>query len=267
MVQGVIKEVISKKQTLLREFDEPFPYDYSDAREREDYFRRALAADFPRFPQYKINGSWESAYYTAKDEYMSKQEELLKKQKLADREARKASALDKKRLAQDRRENVARMWANAVRYAFLGDEVFANESTYENDSNEFYENWNDGLVDFPVVLKDGSQVMFHAHSWLKVNDDYFSKASEWQGMGKEEYDMFSIGLGGTLGESEDENAPEADIYMTIRIYSNPMDMRITHIDISNENISRWGTSKLLNQIAKKKAVSAYKKIKSGVLGN
>ena len=72
-------------RNVLREYDEPFPYDYKDAREREAYFQKAVQHDFPSEGRFKTARTWEDMYYT-----------LLDKKQTAEKERKQKRFQDKK---------------------------------------------------------------------------------------------------------------------------------------------------------------------------
>lgn len=124
--ESKLKKMISESvKNILREFDEPFPYDYKDARERDAYFQRAVKADFPQNATYKTGKSWEDTYNALRN----KQAEDEKVKQKAEKDAfkqKKAGSLNK-----------------AFRWALEGD---------END----IPGYNEYLSMWPVVFRTKS---------------------------------------------------------------------------------------------------------------
>ena len=227
-------------RNVLREYDEPFPYDYKDAREREAYFQRAAQHDFPMDGKYKIGRTWEDTYYSLLDKKQAADKEAEKAERLRASTERKKANLDRKMNAERVRNQRNMRWATAVKDVFTGS----------NDENDEY----DGISVLPLVMKDGSTVMFDAHSFLKVDDEF---VNQYTGFGQEyEYDGFSFGLGGTIDGLEEN----VELYMTVGIYVSPMNLEITNLKCSLDGVNRLKTKIELTKLAKKEAIKRYRKI-------
>lgn len=225
---------------VLNEYDEPFPYDYKDAREREAYFQRAVRHDFPTAGRFKTSRSWEDMYYDLTDKKQAADKAKMKADKQKARDEKKQ--LDQQRKAENakNRERKNRLWAKAVKAAFTGDD--AEDSNY------------DGLMDLPIVLKDGSTSVFHADSYMEVSDDFFNKA---EGYGRNNaYDGFSFSLGGTIGDTDDS----AEIMLAVETYVSPMNSDIVYIETSSPEIDRLRTRKEIANAGKREAIKYYRNI-------
>lgn len=235
---GIIKESV---KSVLKEYDEPFPYDYKDARERDAYYQRAVQHDFPADSRFKTGRSWEDMYNDLSDKKAAKEKEDLKLQKQKARDEKKQQAIQKKSQTAEKKEKMYRTWAKAVHEALTGSD----------DENDNY----DGLMDFPLILKDGSQVMFHAHSFMRVSDEFANtKSGYFNGYGSREFDNFSFGLAGTV-DGVEENV---ELYLTVGVYVSPMTTEILNIKCSLDGIHNLRTKIAITNLAKKEAIKRYK---------
>lgn len=243
-----LKRIIAESvRRVIKEYDEPFPYDYKDAREREDYFQRATQHDFPD-TRFKIGRTWEDTYYGLRDKKAADDKERQKADKLKARDEKKKAEAQKK-IDNERlrlRKNI--IWAKAVEEAFTGS----------NSENDDY----DGLMDFPLILKDGNQIMFHADSFMESNNFNGSENGSNSRISGE-YDSFSFGLGGSLDgtEQESENMPE--IYFNVSTYVSPMDIKVSLYVKNVDNLDRLATKNAITMIAKKEAAKRYKQLIKG----
>lgn len=240
--EGQLRKMIAESvKKVLREYDEPFPYDYKDAREREDYYQRAVQHDFPDEGRFKTGRSWEDMYYDLTDKKNQADKERQKQDKQKARDERKQAMAQKKADALERKKRTNRTWAKAVREALTGSDSM----------NDDY----DGIMDLPLILKDGSQVMFHAHSFMEP-EDY--KETSYYGWG-EAYDGFSFRLAGEIdGQEEREEMPE--ISMSVTTYVSPMDVEIALMVKNVGNVDRLATKKAITQVAKKEVVKRYRQL-------
>lgn len=264
LTETQLKKLISESvRKVIKEFDEPFPYDYKDAREREDYFQRATQHDFPD-TRFKMGRTWEDTYYSLRDKKAADDKERQKADKLKARDEKKKAAAQKKSDIERIRMQRNRVWAKAVQEALVGSD----------DANEDY----DGLMDFPLILKDGSQVIFHADSFMEPYEYADSKKQEESGhvnsiptqdngdgysepMSRE-YDTFSFHLGGTIdGMDKTEETPE--VYFNVSTYVSPMDLRISVMVNNVDNVNRMATKNAITMMAKKEAIKRYKQLMKG----
>lgn len=230
-------------RNVLREYDEPFPYDYKDAREREAYFQRAAQNDFPMDGRYKLGRTWEDTYYSLLDKKQAADKERQKTDKLNARDERKKAELDRKTNAEKVRNQRNMRWARVVKDVFTGSD----------DENDDY----DGISSFPLVMKDGSTVMFDAHSFMEVDDEFANQdTGNFHGYGSQEYDGFSFGLAGTV----DGLGEDIKLYMTVGTYVSPMTLEVTNLQCSLEGINRLKTKIAITNLAKKEAIKRYRKI-------
>ena len=240
--EGQLRKMIAESvKKVLREYDEPFPYDYKDAREREDYYQRAVQHDFPDEGRFKTGRSWEDMYYDLTDKKNQADRERQKLDKQKARDERKQAMARKKVATAERKDKINRTWAKAVREALAGSDSM----------NDDY----DGLMNFPLILEDGSQVMFHAHSFMEP-EDY--NETPYYGSG-EAYDGFSFRVAGEIdGQEETEEMPE--ISMSVTTYVSPMDIEIALMVKNVGNVDRLATKKAVTQVAKKEAAKRYRQL-------
>lgn len=259
-----MKRLISESvRKIIKEFDEPFPYDYKDAREREDYFQRATQHDFPA-TRFKIGRTWEDTYYILRDKKAADDKERQKADKIKVRDEKKKLEAQKKIDNEKLRLRKNTIWAKAVEEVFTGS----------NSENDDY----DGLMDFPLILKDGNQLMFHADSFMEPYE--YADSKEQEGFGRvnsmspqdngdgysepmsREYDAFSFHLGGTI-DGTGKTEETAEVYFNVSTYVSPMDLRISVMVNNVDNINRMATKNAITMMAKKEAVKRYKQLMKG----
>ena len=239
-LRNLIAESVKK---VIKEYDEPFPYDYKDAREREAYYQRAVKHDFPRDAQFKTGRSWEDMYNSLVNKKAAADKDRQKAEKLKARDEKKRAAAEKKMNAIKSRDNKNVKWAAAVKDVFVGS---------DNEKDNY-----DGISSFPLVLKDRSTVMFNAHSFMKVDDAFANEEpSQFAGYGSQPFDSFTFGLGGTV-DGIDENV---ELYMTVGTYVSPMTVEVTNLKCNLDNVYRLRTKIAISELAKKEAVKRYKKL-------
>ena len=235
------KMITESVKKVIKEYDEPFPYNYKDAREREDYFQRAVQHDFPDEGRFKTGRSWEDMYYDLTDKKNQADKERRKLDKQKARDERKQAMAQKKADSLERKKRTNRTWAKAVREALTGSDSM----------NDDY----DGIMDLPLILKNGRQVMFHAHSFMEP-EEY--KETSYYGWG-EIYDGFSFRLAGEVdGQEETEEMPE--ISMNVTTCVSPLDVKVSLMVKNVDNINRMETAKAVTQAAKKEAVKRYRQL-------
>lgn len=237
--EGQLRKMIAESvKKVLREYNEPFPYDYKDAREREDYYQRAVQHDFPDEGHFKTGRSWEDMYYDLTDKKNQADRERQKLDKQKARDERKQAMVQKKAATAERKNKINRTWAKAVREALTGSDDLSTDY--------------DGLMDLPLILKDGSQVMFHAHSFMEP-EDYIDN-----GMGNV-YDGFSLRVAGEIdGQEETEEMPE--ISMSVTTYVSPMDVEVAPVIKNVDNVIPRATKVAITKAAKKEAVKRYRQL-------
>ena len=244
LTETQLRSIITESvRNVLREYDEPFPYDYKDAREREAYFQRAAQHDFPLDGRYKLGRTWEDTYYSLLDKKQAADKEAKKAERLRASTERKKANLDRKMNAAKNRDLRNMKWDKVVKDVFVGSD----------DDNDDY----DGISVFPLVMKDGTTVMFDAHSFLKVDDEFANEEpSQFTGYGSQSFDSFTFGLGGTI-DGTDESV---ELYMTVGVYVSPMTVEVTNLKCSLDGVHRLRTKVEISKLAKKEAIKRYRKI-------
>lgn len=243
-LRNLIAESVKK---VIKEYDEPFPYDYKDAREREAYYQRAVKHDFPRDAQFKTGRSWEDMYNSLVNKKAAADKDRQKAEKLKARDEKKKAAAQKKSDDERLRKQKNHKWVIAVREALTGSD----------NANDNY----DGLMDFPLFLKDGSKLMFHAHSFMKPMepDDYDDSIWPAAAYSPRIYDEFTFQVAGTInGQEETGETPE--ILMGVTTYASPMDVKVIPAIRGVDNIDRSATRDIITKLAKKEAVKRYRQI-------
>ena len=261
--EGQLRKMIAESvKKVLREYDEPFPYDYKDAREREDYYQRAVQHDFPDEGRFKTGRSWEDMYYDLADKKNQADREKQKLDKQKARDEKKRAMTQKKAGTAERKNKINYMWAKAVKEALTGT---------DNPEDNY-----DGIMDLPVVFKDGSEALFHAHSFMKIGDyidnetanalhnpkNLSPNTNSYNGYSEapaREYDKFSFRLGGTI-DGVDETDSQPEMYLTVFTYVSPMDVEVVPVVKNIDNVSRLATKKAVTQVTKKEAIKRYRQL-------
>ena len=234
----------SIKKAHVNEYDEPFPYNYKDARERDEYFRRAVQHDFPMNASSRTGKNWEDTYYGLLDKKATDDKNRQKAERIKASDEKKKAAAQKKSDNERIRRQKNYKWAISVREALTGSD----------DANDDY----DGLMDFPLFLQDGSKLMFHAHSFMEPGNYDNSIGQGGAGMSRE-YDGFTFRVAGTV-DGQEETAEMPEISMHVTTYTSPMDVKVIPVVKGVDNIDRSATRDIVTKLAKKEAIKRYRQI-------
>ena len=238
-IRAIIRE---SARRVLREYDEPFPYGYKDAREREAYFERACKHDFGAEGQYKTERSWESTYYALLDKKKTAEYERAKADKEAQRAQRKQDALKKKQDMLAKRNSQRMMWYKAVDMALFGDDDYESEN---------YADGYDGVSSFPLYFADGTYAMFQADGINQLDSEFADQFNEaWScsslsgyvdGMGEEPVE-FNIAV-------NSGDRPGGDLDVVVQCSVERM-----------KRLNRVQTQESIAKLLKREAIRCYKQL-------
>ena len=237
-LKGLIAESVKR---VLKEYDEPFPYSYSDAREREAWFQRACKADFPGQGDYKIERTWESTYYTLKAEQMEKEERRKKAEKEAAKLKRQQDAENKKKAVAEKRSKMSDAWVDAAMYSFAGDDFFKEDAARaimddpenaelaaELDRPTFGKKWYDGEMYWPVAVRVDDKIKkctFEASDIRKIEKFKEYEYGRFDGM---RY-LFAESVGGSVELDDEQWHPLA---IEVLVAANGTSKTVEIIDIA-----------------------------------